>query len=536
MSRVQAAPMLIPPGADGLDFCLTHGLARPGRRLRLHLGCGEKRLPGYLNLDFPPSEHTVQAGRGAADVFADIVTLRFPAGSVDEIRLHHVFEHFDRPTALALLCNWHTWLKPGGKLTLETPDFDTAARRALAAETSYAEQQIILRHIFGSHEAAWAVHFDGWSEAKFRRTLEALGYERLSFQHTQYGPLNNILAQAHKATRFDRRSLALNAQRLLRQSLVDRSLTEEQMGQVWLRRFEALFETGENTPAPRLSILLPVQDDAAGLAHSLDSLLGQDFPDFEIIVAERGSNDASLETAYRYAGCERRIRVLPLWRAGVALACNQAATQAHPAAAYLLRQPAGDVALPGKLRRLVETLEAEPGIAMLGCQAAPAGAQPLESGGQGPYAVYAPLDEMPPGATLMRREAFAQLGGYAEEYDPLDEYDLFVRALQAGLELACLPETLHQPAPPRPPAGRLGQVEKLRRVYLERQVQYRAQDQLAARRTGAAAPWPRLWAGLRLAVARLAYRGPRWAAQAWRRGRGLWRGAARRARAGLERD
>lgn len=95
-----------------LEELRASGLWKEGQPLRLHLGCGEQRLEGYVNIDYPPSEHTVQTKTGA-DIFADITTLNFPTHSVDEIRLHHVFEHFDRATALALLIKWHSCLKIG---------------------------------------------------------------------------------------------------------------------------------------------------------------------------------------------------------------------------------------------------------------------------------------------------------------------------------------------------------------------------------------------------------------------------------------
>jgi len=39
--------------------------------------------------------------------------------TLDEIRSHHLFEHFDRAHALALLIRWHGWLRPGGALTVD---------------------------------------------------------------------------------------------------------------------------------------------------------------------------------------------------------------------------------------------------------------------------------------------------------------------------------------------------------------------------------------------------------------------------------
>ena len=74
--------------------------------IKLHLGCGGVYLDGYRNIDLPVDEHGVQDAI-RPDVYADITTLEFAPESVSEIRLHHVFEHFDRPTALRLLIDWY---------------------------------------------------------------------------------------------------------------------------------------------------------------------------------------------------------------------------------------------------------------------------------------------------------------------------------------------------------------------------------------------------------------------------------------------
>jgi predicted SAM-dependent methyltransferase len=82
--------------------------------MKVHLGCGNKYLEGYLNIDLPSSEHTIMDVK--ADMYADIRTVQFPENSIDEVRLHHLFEHFNRAEALKLLSRWRTWLKVGGIL------------------------------------------------------------------------------------------------------------------------------------------------------------------------------------------------------------------------------------------------------------------------------------------------------------------------------------------------------------------------------------------------------------------------------------
>ena len=214
-----------------LDLLESFKLWHETQPLKLHLGCGENHINGYINIDYPSSEHTVQTTSGA-DVFADIVTLRLPRESIDEIRSHHVFEHFDRQTALALLCNWHHALKNGGTLIIETPDFERSAKLLLLDESlSYKEKQAILRHIFGSHEARWAIHCDGWYEEKFLHVLSLLGFEKITIEHSRYLNLCNITVYARKTKSLNHSELVSIAKGILSESLV--AECETKMYQIW---------------------------------------------------------------------------------------------------------------------------------------------------------------------------------------------------------------------------------------------------------------------------------------------------------------
>jgi glycosyltransferase involved in cell wall biosynthesis len=87
---------------------------------RLNLGCGAKRLDGYINIDVVPSP--------ATDLVADIVQLpMFPDESVDEIRMDAVYEHLYRHDRTGALREWLRILRPGGRLVLNwIPDFAAA--------------------------------------------------------------------------------------------------------------------------------------------------------------------------------------------------------------------------------------------------------------------------------------------------------------------------------------------------------------------------------------------------------------------------
>jgi hypothetical protein len=205
---------------------LEDAVRAAGDSVRLHLGCGERRFPGYINVDYPRSEHTVQLTTGA-DIFADVTKLELPPESVDEIRHHHMFEHFSRFDALALLIRWQEWLKVGGLLHIETPDTLGCARDL--ANADFKTQQAILRHLFGSHEAEWAYHLDGWYESKFVQVLSGLGFDVQchDWKWPDWPYLSNVTVLAHKKTRLSREQLLEQADDFLKLSVVNLSAPTE---------------------------------------------------------------------------------------------------------------------------------------------------------------------------------------------------------------------------------------------------------------------------------------------------------------------
>jgi glycosyltransferase involved in cell wall biosynthesis len=62
------------------------------------------------------------------------------------------------------------------------------------------------------------------------------------------------------------------------------------------------------TPAPLVSVGLPVYNGEAHLAKALDALLDQDLEDFEVIICDNASQDATPEIARDYAARDQRIR------------------------------------------------------------------------------------------------------------------------------------------------------------------------------------------------------------------------------------
>lgn len=163
----------------------------------IHLGCGTHYLQGYINVDLSEKDIGAQGSR-KLDLVADVKHLHLKTESVNEIRSRHLFEHFDRVDSMLLLIEWQEWLKPGGSLYITTPDIEKALIRLSRHNSSIHEQFVAVRHIFGSHEAKWAFHIDGWYWKKFKYVLGNLGYTDISYRRTSYKYLDHITVKANK--------------------------------------------------------------------------------------------------------------------------------------------------------------------------------------------------------------------------------------------------------------------------------------------------------------------------------------------------
>ena len=108
--------------------------ARPA--LRLNLGCGDKILPGYVNVDVVESRAGMRP-----DVVCDLHDLvPFADATADEILSVHVVEHFWRWEIGDVLREWTRVLKPGGRMIVECPNLLSACRTFLENPEQYARE------------------------------------------------------------------------------------------------------------------------------------------------------------------------------------------------------------------------------------------------------------------------------------------------------------------------------------------------------------------------------------------------------------
>lgn len=85
------------------------------RPLKLNVGCGKVKIPGWINIDIEPG----------ADLIVDVRKgLPFADSSVDFIYSEHVIEHFTYNESKILIMECKRCLKDEGVLRVATPDLD----------------------------------------------------------------------------------------------------------------------------------------------------------------------------------------------------------------------------------------------------------------------------------------------------------------------------------------------------------------------------------------------------------------------------
>jgi glycosyltransferase involved in cell wall biosynthesis len=112
--------------------------------------------------------------------------------------------------------------------------------------------------------------------------------------------------------------------------------------------------------SPRVSIIIPCRNGVRWLGESIESCLGQSWPNLQIIVVDNGSTDGSLDLAKRYEA--RAVIVLACERAGASAARNVGLKHADGDLIQFL--DADDFLDTDKIRRQVERLNAAPAASL----------------------------------------------------------------------------------------------------------------------------------------------------------------------------
>ena len=157
-------------------------------QIRLNLGCGDKILGGYVNVDIVNSR-----GGRKPDVECDIRNLSiFESDYADEILAVHVVEHFRYWEIKQIVSEWVRVLKPGGRMILECPNLISAAQEFLKnpdiAALGGIEGQRSMWVFYG--DPAWKdelmIHKWGYTPLSLAKLMKEAGLSNLTQEPAQY--------------------------------------------------------------------------------------------------------------------------------------------------------------------------------------------------------------------------------------------------------------------------------------------------------------------------------------------------------------
>jgi ubiquinone/menaquinone biosynthesis C-methylase UbiE len=143
--------------------------------MKLNLGCGSKKIPGFIGVDIK-----------SADVVADIRKLPFDDDSADEIMAIHVCEHLPVREILSVIREWRRVLKPGGVMALELPCLD----KVLEHFAKGSPENFTLWALYGdpsTHKDGFpAYHKWAWSREQFSFMLHGAGMKEIREETPHY--------------------------------------------------------------------------------------------------------------------------------------------------------------------------------------------------------------------------------------------------------------------------------------------------------------------------------------------------------------
>lgn len=196
---------------------------------------------------------------------------------------------------------------------------------------------------------------------------------------------------------------------------------------------------------PAVSLIVPCYESAGFLSETIASVRAQEFADWELILVDDGSRDATWKIIADAMSGDARIRGFSRTNQGTTATRNFGASQAHPAARFLFFLDHDDQLAPEALARMHAYLETHPEVGLLACQYEDVSAEGRHLGtgkrsrwvpgrffprelrddeietpfvtffcatGQGPFAMY-------------RRSVFEKTDGWEPTFWPHEDTDMF---------------------------------------------------------------------------------------------------------------
>ena len=166
--------------------------------MKLHLGCGERYLNGYVHVDIAEFDH-IDFIRPVDDLSC------FKKNTVSEIYASHVLEYFDKEYAPEVLNEWKRVLKPNGILRIAVPNFP----KLIEIYESSQSLESIVGPLYGKWDIGnnqYIYHKTVYDFTSLKQVLEEVGFKNISYWESKLtkfnieiieGPVNRIGATSN---------------------------------------------------------------------------------------------------------------------------------------------------------------------------------------------------------------------------------------------------------------------------------------------------------------------------------------------------
>lgn len=194
---------------------------------------------------------------------------------------------------------------------------------------------------------------------------------------------------------------------------------------------------------PVISVALPVYNGERYLAEAIDSILGQTFVNFELIIIDDGSTDSSLDILKKYEKRDARIRLISRENRNLVATLNEIIDLAK--GVWIARMDQDDIALPHRFERQLEWLNQNGGdlcgswVKLFGTSDGSILKHPQTNDAINMALLFGCSFAHP--SVIMKADLVRKLR-YDKVWEKCEDYDLWERASQSGWKMTNVPEVL----------------------------------------------------------------------------------------------
>lgn len=180
---------------------------------------------------------------------------------------------------------------------------------------------------------------------------------------------------------------------------------------------------------PTVSVVIPAYNAERFIRQTLDSALAQTYRDFEVVVVDDGSTDA---TAQIVESCGPPVRCIWQENAGPSAARNRGVREAR--GAFVAFLDADDLWLPEKLAEQMPLFDADARVGLVYCRfermdecGEPLPTEPWPAPTGSVYYQMLERSYVPASCAVVRRACLERVGGFPEDMSWAEDWHLWIR-------------------------------------------------------------------------------------------------------------